>query len=101
MASAVFVIEDTKAARSELALLLQIEPSKLDRVTHNGYLTVEFPNLLEDKAMHVISSAVANHGFKVSITDPSRPAKVEAEKPKTSAAPGHKPQPQGPEKGSK
>jgi hypothetical protein len=67
MASAIFSLEDTKEARAEISLLLQIEPSQLDRISHNGYLTVEFPNLLEDKALHVLSGAVANHGFVVSI----------------------------------
>lgn len=94
MASAIFTVRDTQEARTEISLLLQIEPSQLAVVAHNGFLVVEFPNLLEDKALHVLSSAVANHGFQVAIVAPSKPAV--AEKPKTSpaTAPGHKPQPQ-------
>lgn len=73
MAKATFTIADTPAARTELSLLLQIEPSQLDSVSHNGLITVEFADLLEDKAMHVLSGAVANHGFQVSINH--KPAK--------------------------
>lgn len=67
MASATFLLEDTQATRKELSLLFQIEPKELDRVSHNGQITVELPNLLEDKALHVLISAVSNHGFQVSI----------------------------------
>ena len=67
MASATFTISDTPEARKELSLLLQIDSKQLDKVSHGGQITVEFPELLEDKALHVISSVVANHGFKVSI----------------------------------
>lgn len=67
MASAIFTLKDTPEARTELALLLQIGSQELDKLSRNGLLTVEFPNLLEDKVMHVLSRAVANHGFLVQI----------------------------------
>lgn len=93
MASALFTLADTQEARTEISLLLQIEPSQLAVVAHNGFLVVEFPNLLEDKALHVLSSAVANHGFQVAINNtPVKPVKeaIIPTKPK-------QPQPQGPQ----
>lgn len=82
MASATFTISDTPEARKELSLLFQIEPKQLDKVSHDGLITVEFPELLEDKALHVISSAVANHGFQVSINH-TPVKKPSAPEPKT------------------
>lgn len=73
MASVLFHLKDTPQARAELHLLLQTEPLQLD--VHNGLITVEFENVAEDQAMHVLSRAVANHGFQHS------PAKIEP-KPK-------------------
>lgn len=67
MASAIFTLKDTPEVRTELSLLLQIEPAELTKVSHGGLLTIEFPELLENKAMHVIVGAVASHGFSVSI----------------------------------
>lgn len=87
MASAVFQIEDTKAARKELSLLLQVEQSELDHVSHGGVLTIEFPNILEDKALHVLSTAVSNHGFNVSI---KRQAPEASQKSSTASAPAQK-----------
>lgn len=80
MASATFILEDTPEARKELSLLLQMEPKSLDKVSRDGLITVAFPELLEDKALHVISSAVANHGFQVSINH-SPVEKAEAKQP--------------------
>lgn len=76
MASAVFHIKDTKAARTELSLLLQIDPKQLNALAENGRITLEFTDLLEDKALHVVAGAVANHGFRHSPTKEPDPKTV-------------------------
>lgn len=76
MASAVFTLEDTKEARTELSLLLQIESSQLNAIVHEGLITVEFPDLPELIALQVLSRAVANHGFVVDMS--RKPAKKSA-----------------------
>ena len=70
MASAVFHIKDTKAARAELSLLLQIDPKQLSTLVQDGRITLEFTDLLEDKALHVVAGAVANHGFRHTAPEP-------------------------------
>lgn len=67
MASAIFHLKDTNALRKELSLLLQVEQSELDKISHSGVITLEFPSILEDKALHVLTTAVSNHGFIVGI----------------------------------
>lgn len=61
MATAIFTLKDSQEARSELSLLLQIDPQQLS--IHDGFITVEFQDELEDQALHIISRAVSNYGF--------------------------------------
>ena len=60
MATVHFSLKDTPETRTELGLLLQIDPKQF---VHDGLISVEFSGL-EDKVLHTLIGAVANHGLQ-------------------------------------